>query len=227
MVSINLRFVGKPPRLPSTWTSKTKKSYKRSTINGDIHLSKKISSNFDEIILLIIEKFIKAVYPLRFINSLNNEFQKCTYHGGENFIISPDLFRISIPYSILHEIKLKDFLKKFWKFVNDGFTVTIAGKTTNIRSLFLSKDQNDYKSSAKFKGDCSCGSWYTGETKNNTEVRWNEHNQTKSSEPSKHPLNNNDHCFTWISISNARTNGKTIKNLKNFEKLVLSRNGIT
>ena len=39
-----------------------------------------------------------------------------------------------------------------------------------MRSLFLLKDKNDYKSSAICKGDCSCG-----ETKHNTEVRWNKH----------------------------------------------------
>ena len=39
--------------------------------------------------------FIKADYPLRFINNLNNEFQKDTDHGDENFIISPHLFGIT------------------------------------------------------------------------------------------------------------------------------------
>ena len=49
------------------------------------------------------------------------------------------------------------------------------------------KDKNDYKSCVIYKGDCSCGSRYIGETKRNVEVRWNEHNNpTKSSELSKH-----------------------------------------
>ena len=48
-----------------------------------------------------------------------------------------------------------------------------------------------------YKGNCSCGSRYIGETERNAEVRWNKHkNPTKSSEPSKHLRNNIIHCFT-------------------------------
>ena len=43
----------KNTKLPSPWTSKTLKRYKRNTINRDLHHSKKISSNFDEEIPLI------------------------------------------------------------------------------------------------------------------------------------------------------------------------------
>ena len=94
-----------------------------------------------------------------------------------------------------------------------------------------------------YKGDCSCGSRYIGETKRNAEVRWNEHNNpTKSSEPSKHLRSNINHYFTWAVISNAPKNAKTRKNLessyidvwkpdlseqKNFKRLVLFRNGVT
>ena len=66
----------KNTKLPSLWTSKTPKPYKRNTVNGDLHHSKRISSNFDEEIPLIKEKFMKADYPLLFINSVVNEFQK-------------------------------------------------------------------------------------------------------------------------------------------------------
>ena len=94
-----------------------------------------------------------------------------------------------------------------------------------------------------FKGDCSCGSRYIGETKRNAEVSWNEHNNpTKSSEPSKRLRSNINHYFTWAVISNAPKNAKTRKNLealyiallkpdlneqKDFERLVLFRNGVT
>ena len=82
--------------------------------------------------------------------------------------------------------------------------MVITWKTRNIRSLFPLKDESDYKSCVIYKGDCSCVSCYIGETKRNTEVRWNEHNNlTKSSEPSKHVRCNINHCFTWAVISNA------------------------
>ena len=117
--------------------------------------------------------------------------------------------------------------------------MVITWKTRNIRSLFPLKDKNDYKSCVIYKGDCSCGSCYIGETKRNAEVRWNEHNNpTKSSEPSKHLPNNINHYFTWAVISNAPKDAKTRKNLeasyialwkpspneqKDFERLVLFR----
>ena len=63
-------------KLPSPWTSKIPKHYKRNTNNGDLHLSKRISSNFDEEIPLIKKKFMKADYLLLFINSVVYEFQK-------------------------------------------------------------------------------------------------------------------------------------------------------
>ena len=91
-------------------------------------------------------------------------------------------------------------------------------------------------------GTCSYGSSYFRETKCNVEVRWNEHNTTKSSELSKHLPSNINHYFTWAVISNASKNAETRKNLaasyvalwkpdlneqKDFERLVLFINGVT
>ena len=121
--------------------------------------------------------------------------------------------------------------------------MVIKWETSNIRSLFALKDKIDYKSCVICKGDCSCDSRCIGETKRNAEVRWNEHNNpTKNSEPSKHLRRNINHYFTWAVISNAPRNAKTRKNLetsyislwkpnlneqKDFERLVLFRNGVT
>ena len=59
---------------------------------------------------------MKADYPLRFINSVANEFQKGKECGDESFIIPPTLFEITkpfifveIPYRELNEIKSKHF----------------------------------------------------------------------------------------------------------------------
>ena len=75
----------KNTKLTSPWTSRFPKHYKQNTINGDLHHSKRISSNFDKEIPLTKEKFMKADYPLRFINS--NEFQKGKECGDESFIM--------------------------------------------------------------------------------------------------------------------------------------------
>ena len=121
--------------------------------------------------------------------------------------------------------------------------MVIKWKTRNMLSLFPLKYKSDYKSCVIYKGDCSCGSNYIFETKRNSEVRWNEHdNPTKSLEPPKHLQSNIKHYFTWAVISNAPKNAKTRKNIeasyvalwkpdlneqKDFERLVLFRNGVT
>ena len=63
---------------------------------------------------VIKEKFIKADYPLRFIKSVVNEFQKSKEYGDEIFRIPPGLLEITkpfifveIPYCELNEIKSK------------------------------------------------------------------------------------------------------------------------
>ena len=121
--------------------------------------------------------------------------------------------------------------------------MVITRKTRNIRSLFPLKDKDDYKSCVIYKEDCSYGPHYYGETRSNAEARWNKHNNpTKSSEPSKHLRSNINHYFTWAVISDAPKNANTRKNLeasyialwkpdhneqKDFERLVLFRNGVT
>ena len=76
---------------------------------------------------------MKPDYPLRFINSAVNEFQKGKECGDESFIIPTSLFEIAkplifveIPYCELNEIKSKYFLKKFHKFTNNSFRMVIT-----------------------------------------------------------------------------------------------------
>ena len=118
------------------------KCYKRNTINDDLYRSKRISSNFDEEIPQKIERFMKADYPLRFINNVVNAFRRGKECGDESFMIPPNLFEtkkpfifIEIPYCELNKIKSKHFLKKFHKFT-DSFRMVITWKTRNIRSSF-------------------------------------------------------------------------------------------
>ena len=73
--------------LPSPWISKAQKRYKINLNHGDLHRFKRISSNFDEEIPLIQEKFMIADYPLSFISSVINKFRNGKYHGDEILII--------------------------------------------------------------------------------------------------------------------------------------------
>ena len=76
---------------------------------------------------------MKADYPLSFISSVVNEFQKGKERGDESFKIPPSLFEITkpfiffpIPYCELNEFRSKHFLKKFHKFTNNSFGMVIT-----------------------------------------------------------------------------------------------------
>ena len=71
-----LNVYWKNTKLPSPWSSKTPKRYKKYIIICDLHHSKRISSDLDEKISLMKEKFMKTTYQLCFNNSVVNEFQK-------------------------------------------------------------------------------------------------------------------------------------------------------
>ena len=52
------------------------KSYKRNAITGELHRASKIASSFDKEILRIKMKFLSAGFPIRFINSVVEDFTK-------------------------------------------------------------------------------------------------------------------------------------------------------
>ena len=82
------------------------------------------------------------------------------------------------------------------------------------KEIKLPVKDNNYKSSVAYEGDCSCGSHYIGETKRNTNVRWNRHNNsTKSSEPWKHLRSSINHYITWTAISNAPKDNKELRKI--------------
>ena len=62
-----------------------------------------MSSNFNEEVPLRKGKFVKADYPLRFINGVVNECQKGKKCRVESFTILTSLFEIATPF-ILVEI---------------------------------------------------------------------------------------------------------------------------
>ena len=108
---------------------------------------------------------------------------------------------------------------------------------------FLLKDRNLHPSCKIYKGICSCGETYIGETIRNVEERWSEHNSADNkSEPAKHLANNKEHSFLCSILLAAPKDGRTRKNLKAFfiaklkpslnrhedsNMLTLFRNGVT
>ena len=239
----------KENKLPPHWSSKIPKRYKRNAIIGDLHRAKRISSNFNTEVYNIKTKFQKAGYPFRFVNSIVNQFSS-TYEAEDSFIIPPNFFEdekpfilIEIPFCDLNERKSKDFVRKFHKFTDGKYRVSIKWITKKVKNFFPLKDKVIHPSCKIYRGVCSCNKDYIGETIRNTEKRWQEHeNPSGNSEPSNHLRDNFEHKFNWSVIANAAKNKWKRKNLEanyiallrpslneqvNFNKLILFRNGIT
>ena len=105
-----------------------------------------------------------------------------------------------------NEISSKHFIKKFNKFTNNTFDVRIKWLTQEVKNLFRVNDKSLHQACKIYKGICSCGEGYIGETVRNVEVRWGEHNNpTKVSNPSKHIKDNVDHVFHWSVLARAPT----------------------
>ena len=98
----------------------------------------------------------------------------------------------------------KMFIEKLQKSTNFNFIFVILWQTRQIKSLFNNKDKNTHRSKVDYKGDCSCGVDYIGETVRNLAVRIAEHsNPAHTSEPAKHLRENPSHSFTWRVLSSA------------------------
>ena len=67
-----------------------------------------------------------------------------------------------------------------------------------------------------YRGKCSCGEEYIGETERNVEKRWIEHNPTEKTESARHLSNNIGHLFAWEILTPASKDKRTRKNLEAF-----------
>ena len=66
--------------------------------------------------------------------------------------------------------------------------MVITWKTRNVWSLFPLKNKINYELCVVYKGDCSGGLCYIGETKHHAEVSWNEHDNEATSVTILHGL---------------------------------------
>ena len=206
---------------------------------------------------VICGKYKKAGFPIKYINCVIRQFQtqmdnEITNLGEESFIIPPYLFEentskpfilLELPFCESNELKSKTFLKKFHKFTDSNFSIAIKWKTKQVKSFFPLKDKNPHPSCKIYEGECKCGMNYIGQTKRNVEIRWAEHNNPSlNSEPAKHLTRYSDHMFSWKILCNASSSAGLRKNLeasfiallrptlneqKDFERLILFRNGVT
>ena len=120
---------------------------------------------------------------------------------------------------------------------------------TYHRNIKLTTEENPTKfldsySCVIYRGICSCGADYIGETVRNAQLRWNEHENgtDKNSECAKHLNENNNHKFKWSILSLApkisfkrkileayfiKTLNPILNNQLNSDILTLFINGVT
>ena len=245
---VHTNIYRKCTKLPTHWSSRVPKRYKRNAITGDLHRSKRISSNLKEEVSLIRSKYQNAGYPKRFTESTINQF--LVPKENESFLIPPSLFEekkpfllLELPFCELNEKVSKTFLKKFHSFTNNKYDMAIKWITRKVKNLFPLKGKNKHPACKIYKGVCSCGEEYIGETKRNVSIRWREHEKLNGTcEPLKHLQHYPEHSFTWSILSMASIHDRTRKNLEasfiallrpslndqlNSNVLNLFRNGVT
>ena len=76
-------------KLPFHWTSPVPINYKKNVIIGDLHNVKNLSSNFEQEVRIIRNKYIKSGYSFRFINSVIDGFNQ----EKEDPVIPTSLFK--------------------------------------------------------------------------------------------------------------------------------------
>ena len=244
----------KPASLPTHWSSKVPKRYKRNAINGELNRASKISSDFNSEKRIITKKYENAGYPPNFIKSVMRQFDEKQQEKIEmNELIIPPYFfpeqqlprvLIEVPYCVKNESMANHFLRKLQIFTQSKYDFLIVWKTRKVIQLFPLKDKNPYPSLKIYHGECNqCNAVYIGETHRNVKTRWMEHeNPDKDSEPSRHIKRNINHTFKWKILCNAPKKLRERQNLEasfislfkpslneqvDFKKLTLFRNGVT
>ena len=163
----------KDMKLPFHWTSGVPKHYKRNVILGDLHRVKNLSSNFEQEVKVIKEKYSKAGYPSRYIDSVVNSFKE----EKEEPLLPTNLFEerkevsFQIPFCKRNENEISQIINKREPFTNYKVKFRYFWKTRKMRSLFVLKDPIIHKANVIYKGTCSCNEFYVGETKRNSEIR--------------------------------------------------------
>ena len=114
---------------------------------------------------------------------------------------------IFLPFPSKNEKYNAYFINKLVSFSSRKVKFNFVWNTRKIQSLFPLKDKVQHLSCVIYKGICSCGETYVGETIRNCKIRWEEHNDiSKNSEPAKHLARSIEHEFSWYVLARAPEN---------------------
>ena len=226
-------------KFPVHWSSKIPLRYKRNAITGELHRANKIASNFSNETKRIKIKYLQAGVPIHVINDVFHRFNQ----QKDEVLIPQWLFDerkeclIRLPFAPANEKFVKSFINKLEIFTNYRVKFNIVWNTRKIKSLFNYKDKVSHYSCIIYRGICSCGADYIGETVRNARLPWNEHENgtDENSKCAKHLNENDNHELKWSILSLAPIlEAYFIKTLKlilnsqlNNDILTLFRNGVT
>ena len=138
----------------------------------------------------------------------------------------------------------RDILEELCFLEGIFYKFNVVWNTKKIKSLFNYKDKVVHVSCCIYRGVCTCGADYIGETVRNARLRWDEHDNgtDKKSECAKHLKDNYTHEFEWSVLSLAPKStfkrkileayyikklSPILNNQLNSDILTLFRNGIT
>ena len=94
-----------------------------------------------------------------------------------------------------------------------------------MKQLFKLKSKSPHSSRASYEGACVCNETYISETRQNAQIRWDEHEDPKEeSEPMRHY-----HYLPWLFMeaSMIALNRSTLNEKDQLHRLLLFRNGVT
>ena len=148
-----------------------------------------------------------ARYPKHVIENTVKNFNR----KKDALLIPPWLFderkhiTIRLPFSSKNEKYCAYFISKLVSFTSGKVKFNVVWNTGQL--LLPLKDKAQHLSCVIYKGICSCGETYVGETARNCKIRCDEHNDiNKNSEPAKHLAINIEHEFSWYILARAPVN---------------------
>ena len=163
----------------------------------------RISSGCDKETKRIRSKFIDTGYRKYVIESTIKNFNRMK----DELIIPLWSFderkqvTIRLSFSWKNEKYSANFINKLVSFTSGKVNFSVVWNAHKIQSLFPLKDKVQHLNCVIYKGICSCGETYVGETIRNCKIRWDEHNDVnKNLEPVNH------HEFSWYVLTRAPEN---------------------
>ena len=125
------------------WSSKIPTRYKRNTITGEFHRTKRMAGDFNFEVKCITKKFLLARFPKNFIRNTIEYFneEKNDYNIPEWLFDERKQVILRLTFSESNETFTKSLLKILVIFTNNKYKFSIIWNTRNIRSLFQIKDK--------------------------------------------------------------------------------------